>query len=139
MPKAYSIDLRRKAVAAYENEEGTLSEIAAIFSIGRTSLVDYLKRKRKTGDVLPTKYVPGPKTTITTKGLAYIRWVVEHKPDIILAEICKKYLSRFKKKVSPSMICRALKKMGLRRKKKSIYAVEQERDDVKKNERNFKK
>lgn len=139
MPKAYSTDLRRRAVAAYENGEGTLEEVSARFSIGRTSLVDYLKRKRETGDVLPTEYTPGPPTTITTKGLAYIRWTVERKPDIILADICKKYLGRFKKNVSPSMVCRALKKIGLKRKKKSIYAAEQARDDVKKNGKNFKK
>lgn len=88
---------------------------------------------------MPTEYTPGPPTTITTKGLAYIRWIVESKPDIILVDICKKYIGRFKKTVSPSMVCRALKKMELRRKKKSIYAAEQERDDIKKNGKNFKK
>lgn len=139
MPKAYSIDLRRKAVMAYENGEGTLDEIAERFFIGRTSLVDYIKRKRKTGDVQPTEYVPGPKKTITLTGLAYIRGLVERKPDLILSEICRKYLSRFKKKISPSMVCRTLKQIGLNRKKKSLYAAEQEKDDIKKNEKSLKK
>ena len=139
MPKAYSIDLRRRAVSAYENGEGTLVEIAERFSIGRTSLTDYLKRKRETGDVLPTKYTPGPKNKISLKGLVYIRALVERKSDILLIEICRKYLSRFKKEISEPTVCRALKKMNFNRKKKSLYAAEQERDDVKKNKRNFNK
>ena len=53
----------------------------------------------------------------------------------MLAALCEKYFKRRKITVSTSMMCRALKKMNLRRKKKSLYAAEQERKDVKKKEK----
>jgi len=91
-----------------------------------------LQRKRITGDIKPNKYTPGQKRVIDTKGRSQVRWWVDRKPDITIPELCTKYLNRFKVKVSPSMMCRALKQMNLRRKKKSTYAAERERADVKK-------
>ena len=91
-----------------------------------------MKRKRETGDIKPKKYKPGKKTIIDEKGRPLIRRWVERKPDIILSELCEKYQKRFNVKVSTSMMDRALKFMNLRRKKKSTYALERDREDVKK-------
>ena len=44
--KAYSTDLRRKIVSAYEQGEGTLDEVAALFDIGRWSVARYLRLHR---------------------------------------------------------------------------------------------
>jgi transposase len=54
MSTCISVDLRRAAVSAYEeNKTGSYEETAAIFGIGRSTLGKLLKRKRETGDVLP--------------------------------------------------------------------------------------
>ena len=50
-----SMDLRVRAVDAYENGEGTLQEIADRFCIGRTTLCDLLRLYRYAGTLEPSK------------------------------------------------------------------------------------
>jgi arginine repressor len=66
----------------------------------------------------------------------FIKRIIENKPDILIADIRELYSKRYKVDVSQSMVSRAIKKLKFRRKKKSEYALEQERDDVKKNGKN---
>ena len=58
------------------------------------------------------------------------------EPDILIADIQAVYAKRFKVEVAQSMVSRAMKKLKFRRKKKSEYALEQDRNDVKKNGKN---
>lgn len=140
MPVAYSLDLREKAVSAYENGEGTLEETAKRFSIGLRTLQEWLVLKMETGSVEPKEYINrGRQPIIGEKGLIFVRKLVEERPDILITEIRSSYKKKFKVEVAQSMVSRALEKLNLRRKKKSIYAQEQERDDVKKNESSGKK
>jgi len=134
MPLIYSLDLRQKAVSAYENDEGTQTEIAKRFSIGLRTLQEWLVLKKETGSLEPKEYVYcGRKPVIGEKGSLFVKKIVEGKPDILISEIRISYKKRFKVEVAQSMVSRALEKLNLRRKKKSIYAQEQEREDVKKN------
>jgi transposase-like protein len=57
MPAPYSLDLRRKVIAACENEEGTQKEIAEQFDIGYRTLKEWLSLYKKTGDVIPKEHV----------------------------------------------------------------------------------
>jgi transposase len=50
-----SLDLRVRAVDAYENGEGTLQEIADRIYIGRTTLCDLLRLHRYAGALEPSK------------------------------------------------------------------------------------
>ena len=49
MSKALSEDLRRRAVDAYEDAEGTLEEVAARFCIGTATLTRWNRVWRETG------------------------------------------------------------------------------------------
>jgi len=134
MPAPYSLDLRQKALLAYENGEGTQGEIAERFSIGLRTVQEWLTLKNETGNVEPKKHIyRGKKPIIGEKGSLFVKGLVEKKPDILIAEIQASYKKKFKVVVAQSMVSRALKKLDLRRKKKSKYAQEQEREDVKKN------
>lgn len=140
MPAPYSLDLRRKAVLAYENGDGTQEEIAERFSIGLRTLQEWLILKNETGDVEPKKHIyRGKKPVIGEKGSLFVKGLVEKKPDILITEIRASYKKKFKVVVAQSMVSRALNKLDLRRKKKSVFAQEQERDDVKKNVKTGKK
>jgi putative transposase len=139
MPTAYSLDLRKKAVSAYENKEGTLAEIASRFSIGVKTLQEWLILKRDTGSVEPKEYIyRGRQPIIDEKGSLFVKKLIEVKPDILISEIRSSYKKKFKVEVAQSMVSRVLKKLNLRRKKKSIYAHEQDREDVKKNDKSGK-
>lgn len=133
MPSPYSVDLRERVVAAYHNEAGTQEEVAETFAISVSSLRCYLQLEKKRGDLAPNvNYQRGPRQVIDEKGLQTIAVLLHQSPDATLAELCTDYHRHHRKKVSPSMMHCALKKLNLRRKKKSLYAKEQEREDVKK-------
>jgi transposase len=140
MPAPYSLDLRKKAVLACENGEYTQKEIAEQFSIGYRTLKEWLFLKKTTGDVNPKEHVHrGPLPVIDEKGLSYIKELVDKKPDILISEIRELYSKKFKVEILSSMVSKSFKKLNLRRKKKSGYASEQDREDIKKNEKNGKK
>jgi len=134
MPLIYSLDLRQKAVSAYENGEGTQAEISERFSIGLRTFQAWLALKKETGNLEPKEYIYcGRKPVIGEKGSLFVKKLIEKKPDILISEIRTSYKNKFNIEVAQSMVSRALEKLNLRRKKKSIYAHEQEREDVKKN------
>ena len=139
MPAPYSLDLRIRAVEAYEEGEGTQQEVAEQFGIGVRTLKEWIFLKKEIGNVHPKKHIHrGPLPIIDEKGLLFIKRVIENRPDVLISSIQELYEKKFKVVISQSMVSRALNKLNLRRKKKSEYAAEQDRDDVKKNERNGK-
>jgi transposase len=137
MPSAYSEDLRERVVKAYREGKGTQEEITEMFEISLSCLRSYLRLEEKTGSLAPKEYKRGPLTIIAGAGLESIKEWVSQTPDITLSELCDLYKKSYKKKVSLSMMYRALVSLGLRRKKKSFYAQEQEREDVKKTVKNM--
>ena len=53
MPRAYSTDLRERALAAYEAGEGRQSEIARVYRIGERTLSAWLRTAREEGRRAP--------------------------------------------------------------------------------------
>jgi len=140
MPGPYSLDLRKKAVLAYEEGTSTQSEIAEQFNISYRTFKGWLSLKKRTGDVKPKEHIyRGPLPIINEKGLFFIKRLVEKKPDILISELRELYANRFKIMVAVGTMSNALAKLNFRRKKKSEYASEQNREDVKKNAMNGKK
>lgn len=136
MPEPYSLDLRRKAILAYEEGEGTQQEVAQLFGIGLRTLKEWIFLKKETGDVQSKEHIHrGQLPIIDDKGLLFIKRLIENKPDILISDIQELYAKKFNVEVAQSMVSRAMKKLKFRRKKKSEYALEQDRDDVKKNEK----
>lgn len=53
--KTWSVDLRRRVITAYESGmSGSYVATAKMFGIGEATVSRWLRRKRETGDVLPT-------------------------------------------------------------------------------------
>jgi transposase len=115
--KAYSADLRQKIVSAYENGEGTLDEIAAIFSIGRCSVARYLKLYRLGESLEPHPRGGGASSALNERHLQVLRKQVEAKNDITLDELVSHLSKKENLLVHPSTVCRALQRLGLPRKK----------------------
>ena len=131
MPAAYALELRERAVAHYKETDSTQTEIANTFNIGIATLRRYLRRE-EAGELRPIDYTRGRQPVISGSHLNKIEEWVNDKPDIKLKQLCKKYKSYYKVKVSYSMMFRALSTLDITRKKKSLFAEEQLRDDVKK-------
>jgi transposase len=116
MPRAYSTDLRERALAACEAGEGRQSEIARLYRIGERTLSAWLKLAREEGRRHPkprrggTRPVGGEAATLAA--------LVAGRNDATPAEYADLLAERAGVRRSPSALCRALKALGLARRKR---------------------
>lgn len=134
MARALSLDVREIIVDAYKRGQGTIEELAAIFNVCSRVITKFLSLDRMTGDLTPGKSTGRP-AKITEEHHSLLRTMVKENPDKTLKEYCDIFLDETGISVGTSIMDRGLKKINIRRKKKSYYAAEQERPDVKKKEK----
>jgi len=134
MAKALSIDVREKIVNAYYRNQGTISELANIFNVCTRVIDKLLSLDRRTGDLTPGKSTGRP-LKITVEHHAFLKKIIKENPDKTLQEYCNVFSEHTGIFVGTSIMDRAFKKLNIRRKKKSYYAAEQDRPDVKKKEK----
>ncbi len=139
MANPYSLDLRTKIINAYKNKEGTQKEIAKIFGVGLATVCRYWQKHCQKKDLSFAIRRHGPLPELSGNKLERVKQLVITHPDATLDELCKYYNRNRKIKVGRSMMWRACKKLGFKVKKKSLYAQECERDDVKKRDKNTKR
>lgn len=133
MPLAYSKDLREKIIEFYNNNSSLSQfEVAKQFGINISTFKRILKKFREDGTFEIKPYSEGRPHIISEKhGLLIKEFVLENK-DATLEEIRQYYLRKCKMEVSLPTIFRLLNRFNFRRKKKSHYAQERDREDVKK-------
>lgn len=115
MPRAYSVDLRQRVIAACEAGAQPRQEIAAQFQISEGTLYDWLRRWRAHGS-----YAPAPHGGGVSSGLdrAVLRALIEEDNDRTLAEYADAYQARTGRRFSVPRLCTALKEMKLSRKER---------------------
>ena len=113
-----SRDLRLRVVQAYLRGEGTYEQIAARFQVGSASVSRWLGLFRRTGDVEPKPHGGGMTPRIDSDGLEWLADLVSEQPDITLAELAQHYEAKKGAQVALSIMCRAMQKLGLVRKKR---------------------
>lgn len=114
---AYSLDLRKRVVAAYEKGDATIREIAERFSVGETFVKKMLRQNRERGflDRLPQR--AGAKRRLSDKDRRWLSRQIKEKPDSTLQELQEKLLAEKKVFVSLPTISRELKELRLPQKK----------------------
>ena len=114
----YPTELRTRVVAAVEQREMTIGEVARVFNVGVTFVKKMLRLARAGEDVAPRQGGgSAPKLTESERGL--LRDTVALDPDVTLAE-CQPMLSEQRsKRVSVPTLGRARQRLELPRKKKS--------------------
>ena len=115
MAKPYSNDLRARVVSDIA-EGATLAETADHHHVSLSSVVRFLRLKRTTGNIRPTKF-GGYKPYSLAAYEKLVRRLVAEQPDITLAEI-RAQLTKHKIKVGQSSIFRFLRHLKLTFKKK---------------------
>ncbi len=115
--QAYSLDLRERVVAAYENGVETINEVAGQFAVSESFIKKLLARKRVTGDVAPRGHGGGQPKRISAQERQWLLETVIAEPDTTLSELKRRFESQKKVSVSLSTICRQLRALNLRRKK----------------------
>lgn len=118
MPRAYSLDLRGRVVAAAQADRDTSAALAARFAVGESTVRAWARQARTTGRVAPKPHGGGTPPKVDAAGAAVLRTLVEEQNDRTLAELGAGYRERTGIGVSISAVWRACKRLDLRRKKK---------------------
>src|ERR1700754_3954268 len=125
--RSLSSDLRQRISAAVDHHEGSRRQIARRFSVDVSTITRLLQLRRLTGSLEPRPRGGSPRDPALDQGaLERLRRLIQEHPDATLAE------RRESLGLSGSImiVWRALKKLGITRKKKTKHAAEQDRPDV---------
>jgi transposase len=118
MPAPLSVDLRERVVEAYEGGEGSAPSVARRFWVSPASVYRWRKRRRETGSVAPKTYRPGPSPRIDEACAEVLRALVDEQPDAYCWELAERLEQRTGVRVDADTVGRALRRLGLTRKKK---------------------
>jgi transposase len=116
----YSLDLRQRVVAAVEDGDGTIAEVAAMFRVGKTFVKKMLRVWRESGTVAPQPHGGGAPAALASQQLQALRQQVAQEPDASLAELRHFLHETEGVAVSEATVCRALQRLGLPRKKRAL-------------------
>ena len=115
--QAYSLDLRQRVVRAYEQGHGSIAEVAEQFSVSTGFVKKMLRQWRSTGDLSPLPHGGGKPSSLPDALRQKLRRKVQKQDDISLAELQGFLQEEEQTSVHLSTVSRALKELGLPRKK----------------------
>ena len=122
--KPYSVDFRQKVVTTYLSGNISVRKLATNFGVGKAFVQKMLKQYHQQGHVNQGKQ-GGSKKAVLADYSNQIIELVEKYPDATLAEYCEYWRESHQHIISASMMCRALQKLNLTRKKKRFGAVKE--------------
>jgi transposase len=131
--KAYSQDLRQRILDTVQGGDGTLGQIARRFLVSVSFITRLLQLHRSTGSLEPRPHGGGNPAVLGPEDLEQLRELVQKQPDATLEELRQ----RLGVSCSLMTISRALRKLGLPRKKKIPRSQEQDRPDVQEQRQEF--
>lgn len=121
MPAPYSLDLRRRVVAALLIGDATQAEIARRFSVGLSTAEDWLHRYRTSGSFEPTAQRHGPRRVLSDDDdrqvAAYLDPERGGDNDLTLGEIVARFAADTGRTVSETTVFRSLVRSEVSRKK----------------------
>jgi transposase len=117
--RPYPKELRVRVVAAVEQGEHSLSEIASLFGVGMT-FVKKMMRLHGAGDDLEPGHGGGPEPSLKEPERTLLREQIARQPDASLEELDQVLIEERRVSVSLATISRLLQELGLPRKKKAF-------------------
>jgi transposase len=118
MARAYSNDLRRKFLQAYDEGEGTLEELAEQFRVSLGWAKKISARRTRTGEVEAPVWRRGPVSRVTPSVQEWIRRRIHAQPDVTLQELREQLEETKHVRLSMGRMWLALRQLGLPLKKK---------------------
>jgi transposase len=117
MAGAYSADLRERTLLACARGKLSRAKVAALFRLGESTLYRWLGTWRTEGRREAKPHAGGPEPRLDAAALDELKAIVAEANDLSLAEHAPKLQERAGVTVSGPTVSRALKKLGLPRKK----------------------
>ena len=118
MPATYSLDLRRRVVAAVDAGGATQEQVAARFSVSLGWVRKLLGQRRRVGHVEPLGHRGGAPRRLDERAREAVRAAVTAQPDIALEELRLRLRRRERVRVSVPTLYRVIETLGLPRKKR---------------------
>jgi transposase len=125
MMQAYSLDLRQRVVAAYENGVETILEVAERFEVSDSFIKKLLRRKRTASTIVPVGHRGGQPKRLSDKHRKWLLETVLATPDMTLSDLRERLLSEHDVSASVATLSRELRALNLRRKKNRWSLVSQ--------------
>jgi transposase len=129
MAKPYSADLRERVLRAGEAGVSP-TVIAERFGVGLSTVYLWRQQARADGRRCAKPHGGGRARGIDPAGEAILRGLVAERNDRTLDEYRELLAAGGGPRVSRPTLCRTLRRLGLRRKKKTLRASEQDRADI---------
>jgi transposase len=85
--EAFSMDLRKRVVEAYDAGRGSSRELARVFGVSSAWVRKLLRLRRETGSVAAKLYRRGPRPRLDERQVARLAGLVREHPDATLAEL----------------------------------------------------
>jgi len=117
MAGAYSNDLRRKFLQAYEKGKGTLAELAERFEVSVGWAKKISARRTRTGQIERPPWRRGPQSRVTPAVEDWMQAQIQRQPDVTLMELQQQLQQAHGLRLSIGRLWLALQQMGLRLKK----------------------
>ena len=117
MAKAYSNDLRRKLLEAYDRGEGSLRELAERFGVSSPYAWKISAQRKQTGQVERVEQRHGPESKVTGAVEQQLRAWVRQQPDLTLVELQERLRETARLPVSVARVWQVLRRMKLPLKK----------------------
>jgi transposase len=117
MPKAYSADLRGRVVAAVLDSGQSRGAVARRFLVGRSTVYRWVDTAQSEGRLVAKPRRGGPPPTIRGDDEAALRRLVAGDNHLTLAEYRDRLAEETGVRVHPWTLGRALRRLGLTRKK----------------------
>ena len=117
MARAYSDDLRRRILQAYQQEEGSEARLAQRFRVSVSYVKKIRRQLRRTGQMERVPHHPGRKPKFTEPVRQQLRSWLEQPPDLTLAELQEQLRRQADVAVSLPSLWTVLRKIGMRLKK----------------------
>jgi transposase len=133
--RPYSMDLRERVAAAVDDGEGSQREIARLFRVSVSFVSRLLGRRAVAGTLAPAPHGGGPSPVLSPDDQQRLVELAREHNDETLEQL--KQRGQFQ--CSLTTIWRALRRGQLTFKKKSQHATEQDRPDVQKKRRSFRR
>jgi len=121
--KAYSLDLRERVIAVYQEGKSSMEAVAERFAVSRSWVNNLVQRQKQTGSVAAKPHGGGAVAKVTATHYPIIEAIIDGQNDLTLLEISQKFAEKTGILVSQSTICRALQEIELTRKKKLFMLI----------------
>jgi transposase len=133
--KPYSQDLRERVADAVEHHEGSLRQLALRFCVSLSFIVRLLHLRRQTGSLQPRPHGGGQPPALDDQASERLRQLIRDQPDLTLEELSQ----QAGVPCSRMAVWRTLRKLKISRKKKVLYAKEQQKPEVQQKRLDFAK